>query len=132
MEINLIELDLTTLKELQNGAVFQQVQRLIAAAVTDCENRPSEKRPRKVILQLELEPTTRVEEVDERNHRVVLDGIKLNLQMDIKCPTRKSIQFDCGVGSGHTLLFNPDSPHNHKQAPLPLTFEGSATVPMSG
>jgi hypothetical protein len=48
--------------------------------------------------------------------------------MDIKCPTRKTIEFDCGVGENHALLFNPDNPHNHRQAGLPLVFEGEAEV----
>ena len=133
MEINLIELDLTTLKELQGGAVFQQVQKLIAAAVADCENRPGEDRPRKVVIQLEMKPVTRFEEIDENHTKRVLDGIKLSLQMDVKCPTRKTIEFDCGVGENHALTFNPDSPHNHRQAGLPFVIEGNAaTVPMVG
>lgn len=132
MELNLVELNLATIEQLQDGAIFQQVQKLIAQAVTDCENRISEKRPRKIVLQLEIEPMTRSEEIDETHSRRVLDGVKLRLQMDIKCPTRKTIEFDCGVGDGHVLLFNPDNPHNHRQAPLPFTVEGNATVPMVG
>lgn len=131
MEINLVELDLESLKQLQGGAVFQQVQKLIQAAVLDCENRPAEERARKVTLQLEIKPVSRIEEIDETHTRRVLDGLKLSLQMDVKCPTRKTIEFDCGVGDNHTLLFNPDSPHNHRQHGLPLTFD-NATVPMVG
>lgn len=133
MEINLVELDLGTLQQLQGGAVFQQVQKLIAAAVADCENRPAEERARKVSIQLEIMPVSRFEEIDEQHTKRVLDGVKLRLQMDVKCPTRKTIEFDCGVGSNHALLFNPESPHNHRQAGLPLTFEneGRATVPMT-
>jgi hypothetical protein len=132
MEIPLIELDLSTLQQLQGGAVFQQVQKLIAAAVADCEHRPSEERARKVSIQLEILPVSRMEEIDEQHSRRVLDGVKLRLQMDVKCPTRKTIEFDCGVGENHALLFNPSSPHNHRQAGLPLTFEheASPTVPM--
>lgn len=132
MEINLVELNLATIQQLQNGGVFQQVQRLIAAAVADCENRPAEERPRKVSIQLEILPVSRLEEIDDQHTRRVLDGVKLRLQMDVKCPTRKTIEFDCGVGDNHALLFNPDSPHNHRQAGLPLTFENEPqTVPLS-
>src|SRR5690349_19047350 len=131
MEINLIELNLATIQQLQDGAVFQQAQKLIQAAVADCESRISEKRPRKIVLQLEIEPVTRLEDIDEEHTRRVLDGVKLRIQMDIKCPTRKTIEFDCGVGENHSLLFNPDNAHNHRQAGLPLTFEGEATVPMT-
>lgn len=133
MEINLVELNLETIKELQQGAVFQQVQKLIASAVADCESRVGEKRPRKVVIQLEIEPVTRLEEIDDEHTRRVLDGVKLRLQMDLKCPTRKTIEFDCGVGDNHALLFNPENPHNHRQAGLPLTFEGEArdVVPLT-
>ena len=50
MEINLVELDLSSIQQLHGGAVFQQVQKLIKQAVADCENRPSEDRSRKVSL----------------------------------------------------------------------------------
>lgn len=132
MEINLVELDLNTLHQLQGGAIFEQVQKLIKQAVADCENRPAEDRARKVTIQLEMKPVTRIEDIDETHRRLVLDGLKLSLQMDVKCPTRKTIEFDCGVGDGHALLFNPDSPHNHRQAPLPLTLDAPDTVAMSG
>jgi hypothetical protein len=132
MEINLIELDLTTLKELQGGAVFQQVQKLLSAAVADCENRCGEERDRVVTLKLAIKPVTRSEEIDDSHSRKVLDGVKLKLEMDLKCPTRRTIEFDCGVGDNHALLVNPDSPYNHRQAALPLTFEGAASVPMHG
>ncbi len=133
MEINLVELDLSTIQQLQGGAVFQQAQKLIAAAVADCENRPAEERPRKVSIQLEILPVSRFEEIDDAHTKRVLDGVKLRLQMDVKCPTRKTMEFDCGVGENHALMFNPDSPHNHRQAGLPLTFdeEGRVTVPMT-
>ena len=132
MEINLVELNLATLQQLQNGDVFRQAQKLIQQAVADCESRLAEKRPRKVVIQLEIEPVTSLIEVDDEHTKRVLDGVKLRLQMDIKCPTRKTMEFDCGVGDGHALLFNPDNPHNHRQAALPLTFEGEvATVPMA-
>lgn len=132
MEINLVELNLATIQQLQEGAIFHQVQRLIAGAVADCENRPAEERARKVSIQLEILPVSRLEEIDDTHTRRVLDGVKLRLQMDVKCPTRKTIEFDCGVGENHALLFNPDSPHNHRQAGLPLTFENEpATVPLT-
>jgi len=124
VEINLVELNLSTIQQLQEGAVFQQVQKLIAAAVADCENRPNEERARKVSIQLEILPVSRLEEIDDAHTRRVLDGVKLRLQMDVKCPTRKTIEFDCGVGENHALMFNPESPHNHRQAGLPLTFDG--------
>lgn len=124
MEINLVELNLETIKELQGGAVFQQVQKLIAAAVADCESRIGEKRPRKVVIQLEIEPVTRVDQINDEHFQNVLDGVKLRLQMDLKCPTRKTIEFDCGVGDNHSLMFNPENPHNHRQAGLPFTIEG--------
>jgi len=128
--VAVVELNLGTIHQLQGGAIFEQAQKLIQAAVTDCENRPGEERPRKVVLMLELTPITRIEDIDETHTRRVLDGVKLKFHMDVKCPTRRTIEIDCGVGEGHQILFNPDSPHNHRQEPLPLTFENEQIVPI--
>lgn len=98
-------------------------------AIKDCENRPSEKKARKVIAVLDIVPKTRVEQIDETHSRIVIDGLALSVNMDVKCPVRKTIEFDCGLGDGHKLLFNPHNAHNHRQAPLPLVVEG-AIVPM--
>lgn len=132
MDINLVELDLSTIQQLQGGAVFKQVQKLIAMAVSDCESRITDRRPRKILLCLEVSPKTRVEMIDDTHSETVLDGLKLRLKKDVKFPTRETIEFDCAVGENHALLFNPDSPHNHRQVGLPLTFESEPrTVPMT-
>lgn len=132
MDLNLVELNLETIRDLQDGAIFQQVQKLIASAVADCEARPGEERSRKINIQLELKPVAAVRDLDDKHSVRVLDGVKLYIHMDLKCPTRKSAEIDCGVGEGHALLFNPESIYNHRQALLPGTIDGVASVPMAG
>lgn len=128
MNINLVELDLASLQQLQGGQVFNQVSKLIASAVADCENRPAEERERVIVLKLSIRPESSVQEIDENTTRRVIDSLKLKLDMDLKCPTRRTIEFDCGLGEDHKLLFNPHSPHNHRQQPLPLVLDGEVTT----
>jgi hypothetical protein len=129
-ELNLVELNLDTLGQLMDGQILAQFERLLEQAIADCEKRPNEAKSRKVIAILNITPKTRVEQIDDTHTRTVLDGLGLTLDMDVKVPARKTIEFDCGVGIGHKLLFNPHNAHNHRQQPLPLVLEGSATVPM--
>jgi len=127
----LLELDFSTFAQLGNGQLERQVQKLIRQAVQDMENRPGEKRARKVRIILSLSPKTHVE-ANEMNgaSEVVLDGAGLKVECGLVVPTRQSMEFDVGFGIDHQVLFNPDSPHNHRQRMLPAMDVDEATVPM--
>lgn len=128
--VHLTEASLETLGQLLDGQVLALFQKLMQQAITDCENRPSDDKARQIKVILNLKPKSRTEQIDDRHSRTILDGIALTVDMDVKCPTRKTMAIDCGVGPGHSLLFNPHNAFNHRQAPLPLVMEGDATVRM--
>ena len=121
---HLLDFDLETLRQLGNGAVFNQIMRLIEQCVDDCQRRPGEKRPRKVMIQLNISPKSHDEAgIDEDTVRKVADGIELMVTADNKLPNRKSMSFDCGIGPGNKILFNPYNPVNHRQLPLPVVLD---------
>lgn len=121
---HLLDFDLETLRLLGNGVPYKQIMRLITQCVDDCAARPSEARPRKVLIQINLCPKCHNEAgPDEDTVRNVIDGLDLTIQCDSKLPNRKSMSFDCGIGPGSKILFNPDNPVNHRQIPLPLILD---------
>lgn len=121
---HLVDFDLETLRQLGNGMVFNQVMRLIQQCVEDCSARPLEKRPRKVLIVINLTPKTHDEPgIDEDTVRQIADGIGMVIQCDNKLPNRKSMSFDCGIGKGGKILFNPHNPVNHRQMPLPIVLD---------
>lgn len=120
----LLDFDLETIKQLGGGAVFLQVARLLEQAVADCQARPKEKRPRKVSILINVTPKTRDEDgIDEEMTRTIADGLGLEIQCDMKLPNRKSMQFDCGIGPGNKILFNPYNSTNFRQPPLPIIVD---------
>ena len=121
---HLLDFDLETIRQLGNGAVFNQIMRLLQQCVDDCEKRPGEKRPRKVMVAIEISPKSHNEAgIDEDTVRLVVDGLELVIKCDNKLPNRKSMSFDCGIGPGGKILFNPYNPVNHRQLPLPVVID---------
>lgn len=126
--MNVVELNLTSLEELGEGAAFRQVQILMAQAVADVRSRPGEKKPRKLTVQFELSPRVRLEEYGEGQVRTILDAIALKLRMNVTCPPRETLEYDCGFTDKNSLVFNPEAPHNHRQVNLPEDDENPATA----
>ncbi len=120
MASELSEFSLENLALLDDGLVVRQVALLIRSAVADIKSRPGEKRPRKIQIQVELTPKT-VREEDEDGQRVhtLLTGVAMKVGLDCKLPNRKTLEYDLGVaGSQDRLLFNPNSPYDHRQKTL--------------
>lgn len=131
MVINLHELTLENLAKLQDGAAVAQLMQLIEQAVRDVENRPGDKRARKVILQLEISPKAQwIDDPADENRKIIhLHGAGLTIKMDARLPSRHTIQYDCGVNEHHRLVFNPDSPQAHLQPTLPFGSAEGESVP---
>lgn len=119
----LVELDASTLAELGEGAVGQQVLLLLKQAVADCRNRPKDKRARKLILAVSITPKAEEVEEDDERTKTVLTGTDVEIDFDLKIPKRKTMKFDCGLASSGLLVFNPRSPTNHRQRTLPGMLE---------
>lgn len=130
---NLIEFDLASLAELGDGHAFRQVQILLAQAVLDCRSRPLEKGARKMTVQFELAPRVRQEDYGEQGQtRTVLDGITLKIKMDVRCPARQTLDYDCGVTEKNQLVFNPQDAYNHRAVTLPEDDEEAAVAGQVG
>jgi hypothetical protein len=127
----LLQLDFSTFQDLGNGAVAKQIQRLIEKAAADMHARPSDKRPRKVRITLEMKPKTHVEDdpIQEREV-VVVDGCALRVGFNLVTPDYKSREYDCGFDQDHNILFNPHSPNDHRQRAFPTVVSESQTLPL--
>lgn len=125
MVINLEELDLESLKNLQDGAALKQFMALMETAVRDIKNRPGDERSRKVVLSFELSPKSEwIEDpADDTRKMIALRGVGLKISMDAKLPSRHTVEYDCGVNDKDRLVFNPISPLNHLAPTLPFGNE---------
>lgn len=127
-----MKLSFSTFAELGNGALDQQVQRLLRAAVLDMQNRPGEKKPRKVSINLILTPKTHAEinPITERTE-IVLDGAGLKFGCNFVPPPRQTPEYDVGFSAENEVLFNPHNAHDHRQRHFPVMDEVPNTLQMS-
>jgi hypothetical protein len=109
-------LELTSAGALLQGAVGLQFNKLLGQAVADIQARPTDKKGRKITVQLELTPKTDGH-FDERTKTTIheLTGVDVQFAFDIKVPKRQTIKIDCGVDANGRLVHNPHSPTNHAQ-----------------
>lgn len=109
----IVAFSLDTIRQLDNGRVFEAFSQAMARAVRDCEDRPGEDKVRKVLLQVELTPV--VEDEDTPTTVAMLCQVKDTV------PTRKSKTYSCGIKAGGIIAFSTESPGNFNQLTLGLT-----------
>jgi len=83
-----VELSLTSLEELDDGRVSKAFQHELKRAVQDCIDRPGDKKPRKVVLELELVPV-----VNTENGLLECEGADGEFTIKSKVPTRRSKKY---------------------------------------
>lgn len=105
--------DLTTIDTLDGGITPAMFADACRRAVKDCIERPGDKRARKVILQLTIVPVAVV-----TGNTIDCDGAKGTFQCKAKIPDFETREVDFGVQNSGDLIFNPDSPRDHKQMTL--------------
>lgn len=100
------ELKLASLADFEDGRVAAVFDRHLRAAIADCEDRPSDKKPRLVTLTLAVLPVT------------LQDGSLVDVAIEAraagKIPPHRSRTVACSVKHGGRVLFNglsPDDPH---------------------
>ena len=113
MPHQLLRLSLQNISQLDSGLAMEMFQGNLRRAVKDCLDRPTDRRARKVTLQVNLTPVTEI-----RGNIVDCDGAKGVFLCKAKLPDFESREVDFGVQQSGELLFNPDSPQNHKQMTL--------------
>jgi hypothetical protein len=108
--MGLQRLSLESIKELDGGAAMHTFQDAVQRAVKDCIERPGDKRARKVVLQLALVPVPMI-----TGNTIDCDGAKGAFQCKVKIPDWETREVDFGVQNSGDLIFNPDSPRDHRQ-----------------
>jgi len=112
---DLFALTASTLAKLDRGAAAAALDRAISQAVRDCLDRPTDDRPRKITMTLEITPVNEV--ID---NVVSCEGAKGLYKVRMRQPDWESKTLDFGVRQNGMLVFAEMSPDNHKQ---PLLFD---------
>jgi hypothetical protein len=111
--MSLLRLSLESIKQLDGGMAMHTFQDAVQRAVKDCIERPGDKRARKVVLQLSLVPVPMIS-----GSTIDCDGAKGAFQCKVRIPDWVTREVDFGVQNSGDLIFNPDSPRDHKQMTL--------------
>lgn len=106
---HLKELNTQNLALVDYGNLSAALNKSIRGMIQDCENRCTDKRKRKVKLELELVPV-----VIERDSTFYCENIELTWNVSGVAPNYQS-KVDVGIRSGGMGVFAPDSPQNHLQ-----------------
>ena len=107
------KLTIKTLPNVDFGKAALAFQRHLERAVQDCDDRPGVKKARKVSIQLSITP---VPEVD--GNTINCYAAKGVLTVTSKIPNHETQEIDFGVRANGDLVFNPESPGNHRQATM--------------
>lgn len=102
------ELTLESIKnDLAGGRVGEAFALELKRCVTDCEDRPGDDKPRKVMLEIELKPST-----DEKGF---CENVWGQIRGSSSVPKRKTKPISFGVRRGGMLVFNDLSEDNFNQ-----------------
>ena len=118
--INATALSLATLPLVHNGGVAMQFDELLAQMVADCEGRHTVDKDRVVTLKVLLRPVT----LDSG----VLDHVDVDFDLGAKGPGFSTGTMPMLPRKGNRLLFQPLSPHDPRQDPLPNIDKGTGEV----
>jgi len=111
--MGLKRLTLETIKDLDSGIAMETFSIAVQRAVKDCLDRPGDKRARKVMLSLNITPKAVV-----TNNTIDCEGARGIFQCKVKIPDWETREVDFGVQQDGNLIFNPDSPTDHRQMTL--------------
>jgi hypothetical protein len=111
MAKGLMPLTLEALGEFDDGRIGKLFDRLLQELAVDCGERPTDARPRKLRMTLELKPVGNEEDVD----------VQMEVEADGRVPPRRTRPYRFLPGHGANkgkLLFNVNSPDNPHQTTL--------------
>lgn len=111
--VPLTQLTLESLTKLDDGRVPVAFQRQMQRAITDCMDRPNDKKPRTVTLDVEITPVTTVD-----GGVIECENVEIEFKIASKVPTLKSKTYSCRVNKNGQAAFSTESPENVNQ----LTF----------
>ena len=105
-----VELNLATLEELDDGRVSVAFAHELKRAVQDCIDRPADKKPRVVTLELAIKPILAPD-----SSIVEMEGADGEFTIKSKVPTRKSKTYNFRSNKHGQLAFSSESPENSDQ-----------------
>jgi hypothetical protein len=111
---DLMHLTLQTIHDL-DPRVAAMVESHLATLARDCISRPTDKKPRRLTLQISAKPIPLVDPNDGRN--VDCETVEIEIAAKITIPNHRSRDFRMNVTRGG-FSFNPDSPDNPNQSTL--------------
>lgn len=111
--MGLEKLTVESLGKIDFGSIAEAFKAHIERLVRDCVDRPGVKAARKVALELKLTPVAEV-----RGNTIDCDGAKGVFRIKSAIPEHETQAIDFGVRQDGSLVFNEDSPRDHRQATL--------------
>ncbi|MFZ5832388.1 MAG: hypothetical protein ACOY3P_20065 [Planctomycetota bacterium] len=101
---------LENLGDLDLGKAKVGFERLVRQAALDCIDRPGDKRARRVTLTVTLKPVSTV-----NGNTIDCESIDASLKAKAAIPDFETRTYDFAIRNNGDMLFNPESPTNHKQ-----------------
>ncbi len=110
------KLNLTTIRDLSNGQAEAVINAALQAALRDVEDRGEDRKPRKVVVEIELK---------KFNDDVVTATVKAKTTLPpyVTQPTFGELSVD---GKSVDMKFNPNNADNHEQQTLPMPGDEAA------
>lgn len=125
---NVKQLTLETLPEVARGTVQTAFDRLVAAAIADCIDRPAEKKPRKVTLAIAFSP---IPELIGNEYFADRAACKIAVKPSFPEMATGVLDFSIQNRAGRAeALFAPDSPESVDQATMFDTANADDETPM--
>lgn len=106
------QLSLQQLADLDDGRIATAFDQAVKRAAQDCDDRPGDDRPRKVILEIAFAPVLSADGI--------CDSVKSQIQIKDAMPTRKSRVYDFGLRKGGLFVYQPMALDNHRQGTFPM------------
>jgi hypothetical protein len=95
------------LQTLDGGAIAIAIDHDMRRAVTDCLDRPGNKRPRSVVLKIHLTPQMLGNDCD---------GVNVDFEINASIPKKSTRSYTMKPNLKGQLIFNENSPNNPDQA----------------
>lgn len=111
--MGLERLTIDALARIDFGSVAAAFKTHVERLVRDCVDRPGVKNARKVALELKLTPVAEV-----RGNTIDCGGAKGVFRIKSSIPDHETQAVDFGVRHDGSLVFNEDSPRDHRQSTL--------------
>ena len=105
------QLSLAELADIDDGRIGLAFDQALKRVSMDCDDRPGDNRPRKVVLEMTVEPVC--------GEDGVCESVTSQIQIKESLPTRRSKKYDLGLRKNGIFVFQPMSLDNHAQT----TFE---------